>query len=174
VEVEYRTSKAIYDGLIDFSLDLGIVAYPVKHHQIIAKPFRHDHLILITAPDHSLTRFKSVAVKKLHGERFISFSASVPSRKAIDRQLRQAKVEVSVVHQFDNVETIKRSVEIGAGVAIVPRATVQQEIKSGSLQGVKLQGRGWERPLAILYKRGNPLGTATTKFMEVLERALDE
>ncbi|MGD8396273.1 MAG: LysR family transcriptional regulator [Candidatus Eiseniibacteriota bacterium] len=170
VEVEYRTSKAIYDGLIDFSLDLGIVAYPVKHHQIIAQSFRHDQLMLIVPPGHELSGQRSVTLKRLQGEPFVAFSVGVPTRKAVDKQLRAARIEVAIRHQFDNVETIKRAVEIGSGVSIVPRSTVEREMASGALDGVKLQGRGWERPLAILYKKGNALSTPAERFVEILAR----
>jgi DNA-binding transcriptional LysR family regulator len=70
--------------------------------------------------------------------------------------------------EFDNVETIKRAVEIGLGVAIVPRLTAEHETARGSLKMLDFQEGTFTRPLAIIYKRGRELSPAVRKFIEVL------
>jgi hypothetical protein len=70
--------------------------------------------------------------------------------------------------EFDNIETIKRAVEIGQGVAIVPRSTVELEISRGSLKLLEFNEGPFTRPLAIIYKRGRELSPAVRKFIEVL------
>jgi DNA-binding transcriptional LysR family regulator len=82
---------------------------------------------------------------------------------------------VHVVHEFDNVENIKRAVEIGAGIAVLPLPTVRREWESGSLWAVQLSldhhppARPlWSRPLGIVHKRHKTLSTAANKFVELL------
>ena len=70
--------------------------------------------------------------------------------------------------EFDNIETIKRAVEIGLGCAIVPRLTVENEMARGSLKMIEFQEGPFTRPLAIIYKRGRELSPAARKFIEVL------
>ena len=70
--------------------------------------------------------------------------------------------------EFDNIETIKRAVEIGLGCAIVPRMTVENEIARGTLRMLEFQEGTFLRPLAIIYKRGRELSPAVRKFIEVL------
>jgi DNA-binding transcriptional LysR family regulator len=173
LQLEYRTSQAVYEGVLDFSLDLGIVAYPLKHPQLVVTPIRHDELVLITPPEHPLSQFQAVSVQKIDRQPFIAFTHEIPTRRAVDRMLRTAGTTSRIVHQFDNVETIKRAVEIGAGVSIVPRATVKHELENGTLCGVRLRGRGWTRPLAALAKRGYPMTPATEEFLGVLRRDLN-
>jgi hypothetical protein len=76
---------------------------------------------------------------------------------------------VNVVHEFDNIETIKRAIEIGSGVALLPRPTVWQEISSGILSAVDLSDVNLVRPLGIVHKRNKQLTTAVQKFIELLQ-----
>ena len=58
--------------------------------------------------------------------------------------------------------------EIGQGIAIVPRSTVEHETARGSLKLVEFNEGPFMRPLAIIYKRGRELSPAVSKFIEVL------
>ncbi len=70
--------------------------------------------------------------------------------------------------EFDNIETVKRAVEIDHGIAIVPQATVQQELRQGTLAIVPFKGKEFTRPLAILHRKGRVLTPAMRKFVETV------
>jgi DNA-binding transcriptional LysR family regulator len=92
----------------------------------------------------------------------------------VDQMLREHKLEVEPVMEFDNIETVKRAVEIDHGIAIVPQATVVQEAKQGTLAVLHFKGREFTRPLAILYRKGRVLTPAMKKFIEILAMDLPE
>ena len=71
--------------------------------------------------------------------------------------------------EFDNVETVKRAVEIDAGIAIVPQGTVTQEVRQGTLAQVTLQDGGFYRPLAAIYRKNKILSPAVKEFLTVLK-----
>jgi DNA-binding transcriptional LysR family regulator len=71
--------------------------------------------------------------------------------------------------QFDNVETVKRAVEIDCGVAIVPLATIKQEVANQTLVAVKLDEGDFGRPIAIVYKKSRVLSPAMKKFIALLK-----
>src|ERR1700690_3260973 len=133
VRVEYRRSNLVYEDILHNAVDFGLIAFPVKHRQIEALPFRDDHLVLITHPQHALAKRAETQVADLAGQRFICFDPDIPTRKAIDQIFREHKLEIEPVMEFDNIETVKRAVEIDHGIAIVPLATVLQEVKQGTL-----------------------------------------
>jgi DNA-binding transcriptional LysR family regulator len=168
VRVEYRRSNLVYEDILHNSVDFGLVAFPVKMRQIEMIPFRNDHLVLITHPSHSLAHAGDVQLQTLTGQKFIGFDPDIPTRKAIDQIFRENKIEIEPVMEFDNIETVKRAVEIDAGVAIVPQATILQEVKQGSLAAVHFKGREFTRPLAILHRKGRVLTPAMKKFIETL------
>ena len=168
LHIEYLISKDVYEGLLNLNLDLGIVAFAVKHPQITSIPFRHDQMVMIAPPEHPLARHKTVRLPKLDGQPFIAFQAGIPTRKMTDKLLRQHGVSVKIVHQFDNIETIKRAVEVGAGLSIVPSKTVEWEIQSQSLKGIAIKESGLERPISVIHRNGRSLSPAAQKFIEVL------
>lgn len=168
VRVEYRRSNLVYEDILHNSVDFGLVAFPVKQRQIEVLPFRNDHLVLITHPQHPLSRQGEIGVRDLAGHKFIGFDPDIPTRKAVDQIFREHKLELEPVMEFDNIETVKRAVEIDHGIAIVPQATVAQEQKQGTLAVLAFKGEDFTRPLAILHRKGRVLTPAMKKFIETL------
>ena len=174
VRVEYRRSNLVYEDILHNSVDFGLVAFPVKVRQVEAIPFRNDHLIVICHPHHPLSKRGEVTVAELAGQKFIGFDPDIPTRKAVDQIFRDNKLEIEPVMEFDNIETVKRAVEIDHGIAIVPQATVAQESKQGTLAMLHFKGREFTRPLAILHRKGRVLTPAMKKFIETLGLDLPE
>lgn len=169
VRVEYRRSNLVYEDILHNSVDFGLVAFPVKQRQIEAIPFRNDHLVLIAHPAHPLAkRGGPVDLKELAGLKFIGFDPDIPTRKAVDQIFKDNALDIEPVMEFDNIETVKRAVEIDHGVAIVPLATVQQESQQSSLAILNFAGKDFTRPLAILHRKGRVLTPAMRKFIEIL------
>ena len=168
VRIEYRRSNLVYEDILHNAVDFGLVAFPQKQRQIEMIPFRNDRLVLITHPNHSLAQATEVDLKTLAGQKFIGFDPDIPTRKAVDTIFRDNKLEITPVMEFDNIETVKRAVEIDHGIAIVPQATVQQELRQGTLAIVPFKGKEFTRPLAILHRKGRVLTPAMRKFVETL------
>jgi LysR family transcriptional regulator, transcriptional activator of the cysJI operon len=168
VRVEYRRSNLVYEDILHNSVDFGLVAFPAKLRQIENIPFRNDHLIVICHPHHPLAKRGEVTVTELAGQKFIGFDPDIPTRKAVDQIFRDNRLEIETVMEFDNIETVKRAVEIDHGIAIVPQATVVQEHAQGTLAVLRLKGGEFTRPLAILHRKGRVLTPAMKKFIETL------
>ncbi|MGH7954019.1 MAG: LysR family transcriptional regulator, partial [Limisphaerales bacterium] len=133
VHVEYRRANQVYEDVLSNVVDLGLVAYPTKNAKLEIVPLRKEPLVLVCHPHHSFAKFKSVKLKSLAGQKIIGFEPDIPTRKALDKILKEFGVEVRHVMEFDNVETVKRAVEIDAGISIVPLGTVGQEIAKQTL-----------------------------------------
>ncbi len=166
--VEYRRSNLVYEDILQNAVDIGLVAFPVKMRQLEVIPFLEDRLVLICNPNHPFANRKTIEIKELNGEKFIGFDPDIPTRKATDQIFREAKMEMDPVMEFDNIETVKRAVEIDAGIAIVPQATVQQEVRQGLLKMIQLRGKQFTRPLAIIHRKGRVLTPAMKKFIACL------
>lgn len=169
VHVEYRRANQVYEDVIGNVVDLGLVAYPVRDSKVEIVPLRKDRLVLICHPQHPLAKNKSVRLKNLSGQKFIGFEPDIPTRRALDKILKDHSVHVQHVMEFDNIETVKRAVEIDAGVAIVPQATVAQEVAKETLAQVTLEDGEFHRPLAALYKKNKVLSPAMKEFLKVLK-----
>src|SRR5476651_374735 len=127
IHVEYRRANQVYEDVLSNVVDLGLVAYPVKDSKLEIVALRKEPLVLVCHPQHPFAKQKTVKLKALAGEKVIGFEPDIPTRKALDKILKEHGVEIKHVMEFDNVETVKRAVEIDAGVSIVPLGTIGQE-----------------------------------------------
>jgi DNA-binding transcriptional LysR family regulator len=176
VHLDYSRANKIQEDVLRGSIDLGIVAFPARRPYLVVIPFREDRMVLICPPQHPLARQKQVSIKKLHGERFIGFERDIPTRRAIDRILRSHGVSVRYVHEVDNIDTIKRFVEVGQGLAIVPEPAVQTEVRSETLAACTISDDKMSRTLGIVHRKGKHLSLAAERFIEFLvsENTADE
>jgi DNA-binding transcriptional LysR family regulator len=169
VHVEYRRSNQVYEDVLGNVVDLGLVAYPNRDAKLELVPLRKDPLVLICHPNHSLAKHKSIRLSAISGQRFIGFEPDIPTRKAIDKILKDREIEVQHVMEFDNIETVKRAVEIDAGISIVPHGTVTQEIAKQTLAELKLEDAEFFRPLAAIFKKNKVLSPAMKQFLAILK-----
>ena len=122
-------------------------------------------------PMHPLAKLKTIKIKALNGVKFINFEKDIPTRKALDKIFKDNGVSVNNVMEFDNVETVKRAVEIDSGVAILPEETIRGELTNKTLAAVRLDGKFF-RELAVIYKKGKVLSPAMKQFIELLKKSL--
>lgn len=169
VQVEYRRVNQVYDDVLGNSVDIGLVAFPDRDPRLEVIPLRKDNLVLICHPNHPFAKTKLVKAASLEGQKFIAFEPDIPTRRAIDRKLSERKIAVTPVMEFDNIETVKRAVEIDAGISIVPHNTVLQEVEKQTLTEVKIEDVDMFRPLAAIYKKKKVLTPAMKQFLTVLK-----
>jgi DNA-binding transcriptional LysR family regulator len=130
---------------------------------------RKDPLVLICHPQHAFAKLKSIKLKNLNGQKFVSFERDIPTRRAMDKLLKEHGVSVDHVMEFDNIETVKRAVEIDSGVAIVPQETIRQEVANQTLAAVKIEDGEHYRTLGMLYKKNKVLSPAIKQFIALLK-----
>jgi DNA-binding transcriptional LysR family regulator len=171
VHVEYRRANQVYEDVLSNVVDLGLVAYPAKDSKLEIIPLRKEPLVLVCHPNHSFAKLKTVKLKALAGQKIIGFEPDIPTRKALDKILKEYGVEVKHVMEFDNVETVKRAVEIDAGISIVPLGTVAQEIAKQTLVALPIEDGDFFRPLAAIYKKNKVLSPAMKQFLALLKEA---
>jgi len=170
VRVEYRRSWEIYGAVMEGDVDIGLVCYPMKKKGLLILPFLNDRLVMICHPNHPLAGRASVTLPDLEGERFISFEPDQPTRKVIDRALKEGGVRIHHAIEFDSVETVKRAVEIENGISIVPSGTVRTEVENGSLAAVEITEPQMWRPLGLLMKRDRARSPALREFLGLLQK----
>jgi len=169
VHVEYRRANQVYDDVNSNVVDLGLVAYPDKDPKLEIISLRKDPLVVICHPLHPLAKQKSIKLKAIADQKFIAFEPDIPTRKAIDKVLREQNIGVKTVMEFDNIETVKRAVEIDAGLSIVPLGTIGQEISKQTLVAITIEDAELYRPLAAIHKKGKVLTPAMRHFINVVK-----
>ena len=171
IDLEYSRTTRVVRDVLSGTVELGVVAFPEPRRGLTIVPMLSDRLVLICPPDHKFARLKKIKAKELKGLDFVLFERDIPTRKATDKILKSHGVEVRKAAEFDNIETIKRAVEVGFGLAIVPHPSVIDEEKNNQLAIVELAEKEWVRPVGVIYRNDRNLSLAAKKFVQLLENA---
>ncbi|MFT5322991.1 MAG: DNA-binding transcriptional LysR family regulator [Planctomycetaceae bacterium] len=177
IHVEYVHPDKVYDRIRSGTADIGLVSFPEDSSEFSTIPWQEQRISLIVHPAHPLAKsvsddYDSAPIETIQGEDFVNFTSELRVRNQLDRWLREAGVSPKVVHEFDNVEQIRRAVEDGLGVALLPEATVSRSVETGTLVSIKLENVEWFRPLGVIHKRNRRLSNAADRFVELLHEDL--
>jgi DNA-binding transcriptional LysR family regulator len=149
--------------------DLGLVSYPEESASLATIPWRTEPIVLVCYPQHPLAKRRSVSLNMLRNEPFVAFQEGLKIREEIDTALASNKVSVCISLAFDNIETIKRAIEIGSGVSLLPEPTVAREIAAGTLVQVPIDQMALARPLGIIHRRDRKLSETAQQFIQLLQ-----
>lgn len=169
VRLEYLHPHRVCEVVESGDADLGIVSYPKETDGLVAIPWRSEPMVIVCHPQHRLAGEKAVSLNAIAGESFVAFENGLAIREAIDRALVRSRAEVNVTLEFDNIETMKRAIEIDAGVSILPEPSVRREIALGTLFKVAIVGDAIVRPLGIVHRRDRALSELAAQFIGLLK-----
>jgi len=170
VHIEYFSSGRIYEMVLSGDVDIGLVAVPKKDKRFEVYDFEEEPLVLACSPKHPLARESQVDIHQLQFERFIAFDKNVPTRAWIDSILQRYNIIVQPVMEFDNIETIKRAVEINSGISILPQTAILQELSSGTIKAVTFSNENFVRPTGIIVRKDKTFGQAGRYCLELLQK----
>jgi DNA-binding transcriptional LysR family regulator len=169
IDLEYSRTTRVVRDVLNGTVELGVLAFPEPKRGLTITPMPDNLLVLIAPPDHKFAARKKVKVTELKGEDFVHFERDVPTRKAMDKIFKANGVEVKKVAEFDNIETIKRAVEVGFGLAIVPEPTVIEARNAGTIAVIELAEKYWIRSVGVIHRSDRTLSLAAKKFLQLLE-----
>ncbi len=168
VRLEYLRPNKVQEAVLNGEVDLGVISYPAASPDLNVIPLRSERMVVVCLPGHPLSKFEAVTAEQLHGFEFIGFDRDLSIRKEIDRHLRQRSVNIKVVMEFDNIETIKQAIQIGAGVSVLPEPTVREEVRNGTLVSVRLIAPELRRPIGVIHRQRHVFTPTAAKFVELL------
>ena len=169
IDLEYSRTTRVMRDVLSGAVELGVLAFPEPRRGLTLVPMPDNRLVLIAPPGHPFTKRKRIKVSDLDGQDFVLFERDVPTRKAMDKIFKENGVEVKKVAEFDNIETIKRAVEVGFGLAIVPEPAVAEARKAGTLIVIPLAEKFWIRSVGLIHRSDRTLSLAARKFVELLQ-----
>ncbi len=168
IDLEYSRTTRVVRDVLSGAIELGVVAFPEPRRGLTIVPMASDRLVVICPPDHEFAERQKIKIRELKGFDFVQFERDIPTRKAIDKILKNHGIEIHKVAEFDNIETIKRAVEVGFGLAIVPHQSVMDEEKNKQLCVIQLAEKDWVRHVGVIYRSDRTLSIAAKKFVQLL------
>jgi DNA-binding transcriptional LysR family regulator len=170
VHIEYFSSEKIYELVLAGDVDIGLVAVPRQDKKLNVYSFQDEPLVLVCSTEHPLADKSQVDIHTVQSEKFVAFEKDVPTRVWIDGILQGYGIFVQPVMEFDNIETIKRAIEINAGISILPENTIGQEVSNKTIKAISFSNGRFFRPTGIIVLKDKILSQAGRSFIELLRK----
>jgi DNA-binding transcriptional LysR family regulator len=171
LHVEYLRPAKVYEAILEDQADLGFISYPEHRRDLTVVPWREERMTVALYPTHPFASRQALSPEDQKGEHFIAFDEEVIIRRELDRFFREHSVEIKVVAQFDNIQSIKEAVMLGSGISILPERTMQAEIEQGRLVSVPLHAPELVRPTGIIHRKKKKLTRAALEFLSLITAA---
>jgi DNA-binding transcriptional LysR family regulator len=169
VEVQRALASRIADEVLQHAVEMGVVSFRPEDPQVRSTVVYRDELVCIVAPGHALAKEKTASIARLGREPFIAHNVPSPLRQKVIASFKRHKTPLKMEVELPSLEAIKRFVEQGNGVALVPGLTVETELKTGALVAVAVPELQMERKLRLVFRRQAALSHAAKAFLKVVE-----
>ncbi len=171
IAVHRTFSRDIPHEVLNYRLDLGAVSYVPREPQLAATEILRDELTFVVPPRHKLAKRRSVDITELAKETFIAHIVESPFRRRVIELFARHHTPLNMTVEMPTIESIKRFVQMGMGVAIVPRMCVRWEVERGLLIEVRIRQLKMPRHLYLISRRGARLSHAATALVQVLRES---
>jgi DNA-binding transcriptional LysR family regulator len=168
LHIEYLRPDKVYEAVFEGHADLGFISYPEHRRNLTVIPWREERMTVALFPSHPFAAFEILMPRDLDGQDFIAFDEEVIIRRELDRFFRDHDVRISIVMQFDNIQSIKEAVVLGSGISILPERTMQAEVEQNRLISIPLHAPELVRPTGIIHRKKKKLTRAGREFLALV------
>lgn len=169
VAVGRSLASRIADDVLQHSVELGVLSFRPDDPQVRSAVVYRDQLVCIVAPHHALARAGQASITRLGQEVFVAHNVPSPLRKKVIETFARHRTPLNMEVELPSLEAIKRFVESGSGVALVPRLTVERELAIRALVAVEIPELHTERKLRLVWRKRAALSHAAQAFLAVVE-----
>lgn len=163
-----RMSGEVVRLVLEGTVDFGLATLPVSEPRVLTRPLFAREDVLIVSVGHELGSHDQVSLEDVVLHPMLMLEQGSTSRELLDRVLMQENLQAKVAMELGSIEVIKRFVEIGQGVAIVPKVAVREEVHVGRLQAIQVAGLP-VRQVGVVQRSNGYLSRAAEVFLGFLE-----
>jgi DNA-binding transcriptional LysR family regulator len=171
VDVRRVRSRDMATELLDRSLDFGVLTFAPKEKGLQSVPLGRDELVLLAHPRHPLATRRLVSMEEIGREVVIAHNDPSPARERVLRAYERRHAALNIQVSLPSLDGIKRAVELGAGVAVLPRRCALTELERGNLVAVRIREFGARRTVRFVFRKAGELSHASSAFLEVVRQA---
>ncbi len=168
VVVERSLASRIPDALLQRTVELGVLSFRPEADALEAIAIYEDDVAFVVDPAHPLAAQAEVSVRELGAQNFIAHSVASPLRRQVLAVFAACETPLHMGVELPSLESVKRFVAMGAGIAFLPGLTVAREVERGELVRVRVPELDSTRQLFLVHRRQGVLSHAARAFLKVV------
>ena len=166
VEVNRIAARRLGAEVMNRSLDFGVLTFQPRDRGLRSIPLGEDDLVMLTPPSHPLANRRQITMEEFGRQTIIAHNDPSPSRERVLRLYEQRHASINILIALPSLDGIKRAIEMGLGVALLPRRCALAEIKRGQLCAVKVPRLGLIRDVCLIYRSSGEMTHVAEAFLE--------
>jgi DNA-binding transcriptional LysR family regulator len=169
VDVRRVPSRQIAAAVLDRSIDFGILTFQPGDRGVQTVPLGSDDVVLLTSPKHPLASRRRVTIEEVGRQVVIAHNDPSPTRDRVLRAYERRHTSINIQISLPSLDGIKRAVEMGMGVALLPRRCALTELARGHLVAIKVPELGGTRQVRLAFRRAGERSRAADAFLEIVK-----
>jgi DNA-binding transcriptional LysR family regulator len=169
VEVRRVPSRQIAGAVLDRTIDFGVLTFQPADRGVQTILLGGDDIVLLTAPNHPLAERRRVTIEEVGRQVVIAHNDPSPTRDRVLRAYERRRTSINIQISLPSLDGIKRAVEMGIGVALLPRRCAITEIARGHLAAVKVPELGAVRQVRLAFRKTGERSRAAEAFLDVVK-----
>ena len=149
-------------------IDIALVGSPAEHPDVVAKAFMHDQLVVIVSPQDEWANYESVRLEQISTRVLLTREPGSALYTTVSRLFGEDPLMSVETILLAETEAIKRSVELGLGVALIQKIAIEREVQQGTLRTIPLKGVDNARTYLIAVRKRYVPNDAAIAFIELL------
>lgn len=174
VEVRRIAARQMSQAVLLRSVDFGILTFTPAGKDLLSLVVAVDELVLLVRPDHPLASKKQITMEEMGRQTVIEHNDPSPARDQVLKLYEERQAPLNIRLSLPSLDAIKRAVEMGLGVALLPRRCAQGEIARGELVEVRVPELRSPRQVRFVYRGDSGLSHAAQAFLDVARRLSDD
>ena len=170
IQVQRSLASQIQRLVVNHNVEFGVLSFKPDDEQLSSIVFYKDELVFVVYPNHPLATAKNVSIRDLGAESFIAHNVLSPYRVKVIEAFKETKTQLNMNVELPTLESINEFVRMGSGVALVPRISVDAELRRGDLVEVPVSDFRLDRQMRIVSREGAPMSHAGKAFLKVCEQ----
>lgn len=170
VEIRRMAARQLPQEVLLRTVDFGIITFKPAERGLDSVLLGTDELVLLVPPNHALASCKEITMEEMGRQSIIAHNDPSPARERVLRLYEQRHAPLNILMSLPSLDGIKRAVEMGLGVALLPRRCAQTEIARGQLAAVAVPDLGSPRELRLVYRKDTGLSHAAQAFLGMARR----
>ncbi len=171
VEVRRVPARQMAREVLSRSLDFGVLTFPPRERGLQSLALAEDELVMLISPAHPLAGRPRITMEELGRQTVIAHNEASPARERVLRLYEQRHTSINIQIGLPSLDGIKRAVEMGLGVALLPQRCARTEIARGQLAAVKVPQLRLPRQVRLVYRRAGEMSHAATAFLDAARAA---
>ena len=167
VEIRRLPARQMAQEILLRSVDFGVLTFNPTERELQSVQLGNDELVLLVRPDHALASRKQITMEEMGRQSVIAHNDPSPARERVLRLYEKRQAPLNIRLSLPSLDGIKRAIDMGLGVALLPRRCAQGEIAQGKLIEIRVPELRSPRQMRLVYRRDGDRSHASQALLDV-------